>query len=1208
MRVNFDQLWTLGGYWDKSSIEKSFNWCLQRLSEYIGLPPVKKNVSIEILEGKYPVAIVHENIFTSWIKRDATNGRFVLKIYKDCGAFLPFVLLRELYACFLPETVKSYHSVLLVVYYIVLEEGRFAKQESGPWRAFVDSKRKHKDHQDEDQERVNQYFKNKIHHQKLLNTFFSYLYRNESIINPSDHDFASVLFQVYVAYTAQFLLVLDNIEALRLTSQIYSTVKSFISAKDYENYFEQFVSNGTFNTYLKKSAYSTFLKNLKNTVLAPTYALSWSYFGGVVYHCFIKFHPLLKKHSIVKVLSEIEFIYFNRRTYASLSHDVMISAFLPQIYEEDFTNFFDRLKKLGYIVDCFLYKVQDQLPKINLNAFKHFYSSKGLIDAQNPEYDSKWFVEKYRVMDLEKPTEARFSVFDFLITDFFRVFSVEGIGYEERKNQLQMYKSELRSYKQKVRSLNANIKLHFKEVIENQEVKEFFVSFANKHKVHGFFYVFRLLQSLYSVAKALEKRDIASNGNLSKNQFEEALTRGLAFPQLRSNLLLTNQAIKNHVKLELLPLYYQKREDFKTIIDRYYKSSELLSSCANLQLYDVERILMIVNNDDIAQNIFDAREQKQFEYYDKIKEENITINLLNSKLSTLLDDNAITPSITATLNYEFCSVMGGIVRYAEPNMKFQSELQPYFGGSYFSRLINISGNHRVIFFELRTGYLTPTERYSLTSIIYNAFKSDMFYFKFLRGPKYVPFVTLRKYYDFPQKKYFYAKDLFPNLLLFTKKEFGKVTTHIEEKLSFLWPHLLSKDNSLEILNEATQKRIKATIYCDLPTVKELKKFAQSIEKMFSQFASFAQIKNKPFFKNHVKSIKFLPMFSRFGFSQYHLYFYPTDVDQINFKLLLNNSFQSLKCSVGVETAPSFLIKYIYPYRTPNMRYVNRATKTLRIIREYCAFRLIRGYFNFHANHSFSSEGWEINFNQFEIHIQKILFTNKWEKPPEYLKECNLEIVTPTPLGPDSNEFSNLQRIYSRKPIDLKNNLFFKNDSRLKDFSALFSKNLVCPYVKFKSLNFHEKIRFILPNISERITEKVLRIFTFFNYCEAYKIEGKLYVQGLEDEIEFDNGLYVKLYLPGYKAGSVENSDSIGALLNVLEETFEVLGIEHYIVLNNTIKPESFLNYVFGAGIDLKGYNPLLNLKWDEKNMAYRNHKLYDEENNPIYPSLQETEK
>ena len=115
MRVNFDQLWTLGGYWDKSSIEKSFNWCLQRLSEYIGLPPVKKNVSIEILEGKYPVAIVHENIFTSWIKRDATNGRFVLKIYKDCGAFLPFVLLRELYACFLPETVKSYHSVLLVV-------------------------------------------------------------------------------------------------------------------------------------------------------------------------------------------------------------------------------------------------------------------------------------------------------------------------------------------------------------------------------------------------------------------------------------------------------------------------------------------------------------------------------------------------------------------------------------------------------------------------------------------------------------------------------------------------------------------------------------------------------------------------------------------------------------------------------------------------------------------------------------------------------------------------------------------------------------------------------------------------------------------------------------------------------------------------------------------------------------------------------------
>lgn len=1202
-RVNFDQLWALGDNWDRSAIEKSFNWYLQRLSEYIGFPPVVRNVSIEILENKFPDTIVHENIFTSWVKRDATNGRYMLKIYKECGAFLPFVLLREIYACFLPEAIKRYLSVQLVIYYIVLEDGRFARKRSDQWRAFVDSKRKHPDHLDDDQEHINQYFKNQVHHQNLMNSFFSYLARNESIINPSDHDFASVLFQVYQDYTIQFLLVPENVEALRLTNKIYSTKKKFTSAKDYENHFVEFISNGAINTYLNKSNYSRFLKDLKNTVLSPSYWLTWSYFGAVVYQGCVRFHPLLKRHSIEKVLSNVEFIFLTRRKHASLSHDGIVYAFFPQVYEEDFFNFFDRLKKLGYIVDYFLFKVVDERIKMNLNTYKNFYPTKALIDAQHPEYEENLFLEKFRFLYVEKPSKARFSVMDFLVMDYVRMFSVEGIGFEERKNQLQMYKAELRRYKQKVRSLNANLKNHFKEVIEDQEVKDFFISFVNKHKTHGFFYVSELLRNLHTITTAL---GIATEGNINKTSLEEALNRGNAFRQLSSNLLLTNTAIKNHVKEELLPLYYQKLEEFKIVNERYYKSSELLLSCLNLQLFDLKRILQVINSDYLAQDIFDAREQKQFDYYDKLKEEDITANLLDDKLNDFLDDGAMVPTLAATLNYEWCSAISAIIRYSTDNLKRQSELAPYFSSTVFCTLINIGNNQRAIGIELRTGYLTPTERYKLISIIYNAFESDVLYLNFLKGPKFSPFVTLRKYYDFPQKKYFYARDLFPNLLLYAKKELGAIEP-IEEKVSFLWSHLLSKDISLKDFNKITQKRIKATIEFDISTLKKLRTFAKDIDQSLTRLDGFIQIKSEPFFKNHVKSIKFLPIFSRFGFSQYHLYFYPVDADQINFKLLLNNSFQSLKCSVGVDSAPSFLIKYIYPYKFPNMRYVNRATKTLRIIREYCMFRLVRAYFNFHSNHSFSSQGWKINPNEFEIHVQDVLFKNKWEKRLELLKECKLDFTTTTPFGFDSEEFSKLQRIYSRKPIDLKRRLFFKNNLEFKDFSSLFSKKLVCPYVKFKNLGLHEKIRFILPNISEHTTEMLLRIFSFFNCCEAYKIEGKVYVQGLKNEIEFENGLYVKLYLPDYSTGTVENSNMIGTLLNVLEEAFEVLGIEHYVILENLLKPESFLDYVLGNKVDLKGYNPLLNLGWDKKNRTYVNHKLYDQQNNPVYPSLQPTE-
>ncbi len=1206
-RVNFDQLWSLGGYWDKSSIEKSFNWCLQRLSEYLGVPPVNKNVSVEIIDSPYPDRITHENVFFCWVKREIVNEGFVLKIYKECGEKLPFILLRELYACFLPESVKTYNSVQLVIHYIVLEDASFVKKDSAVWKEFVDSNRNHLDSMDDDQEQINKYFRNQVHHQKLVTTFFSYVERNESVIKPDTHDFSSVLFQIYDDYTRLFLSKDDNLEMLRVTIDIFSKKKIYTSAKDYEELFGQFTSTRKIDSYLSKSAYATLFKGLKNTVIAPTYKSSWSYFGAVVYRVFIRFHPLLTRPSILKVLDQIEFVFSKQNNYASLSNEFVIGAFFPKVYEEDFLGFFNHLKKLGYIVDFFLLKIESDASATNLNVWKDFYLENALLDLHNANYDNKLVIKAKRTLEIQVPAKTQLSVVDFFLTEYLRMFSVEGSAFDDGKHRLRAYREELQRYKQKIISSNANLKDHFDAVIKNSEVKDFFVSFVNKHKVHGFFYVLELLRNLDTIAKALKNRNRLNFGIKDKSQFGEALNRRTAFPQLKTNFILTNVAIKNHVREELFPLYYQEREKFDNISKKYYDSSEFLSSCANLQLYGLNRVLKIIVDDTIAQDVYDGREQKQLDYYDKLKENELTKSLINTKLNDYLKAGAMNPSVTNTMSAKYKIEINGLVRYTEENMERLLELFPFIQLGFYEKSISISSNNRYIFLSLRTSYLTPSERYFLISIIYNEYKGDVLYLKLVRGWKLLPFITLRKYYDFPEQKYFYAKDLFSNYLLYARKEFGNLKAPIVEQSSNLWPHLLSKDTSMQTLLERTQKRAKASISYDVSMLKDLKGFTKAIDQTFKDSEGFNQIKDKPFFKNHVKFVKILPILSRFGLSQYHLYFYPTDADQIDFRLLLNNSFQSLKCSVGVGVAPSFLIKYITPYRVPNMRYVNRATKTLRIIREYCMFRLIRAYVNFHEKFPFTSKGWQISPNEFEIHVQEVLFQDNWQKPPEYLKESNLDVLTSTVFGPDSEEFLSLQRIYSRKSIGLKKSLFFKNDSNLKDFSRLFSKNLVRPQVKFKNLDLHEKIRFVLPNISKRATEKLLRIFTFFNCCEAYKIEGKLYVQGLENEIEFDNGLYVKLYLPGYNTGNNENSDSIGTILSVLEQSFEVLGISHYIILNNVLKPESFLNYVLGESVDLNGYNPLLNLKWDKKNKIYLNPKLYDEENNPVYPSLQAME-
>ena len=182
-------------------------------------------------------------------------------------------------------------------------------------------------------------------------------------------------------------------------------------------------------------------------------------------------------------------------------------------------------------------------------------------------------------------------------------------------------------------------------------------------------------------------------------------------------------------------------------------------------------------------------------------------------------------------------------------------------------------------------------------------------------------------------------------------------------------------------------------------------------------------------------------------------------------------------------------------------------------------------------------------------------------------------------------------------------MFVKHGVQFDNFKRLLQDGLVYPYVKLKGLELHEKIRFILPMVSKKNIKTMLTIFKFFNHCLAYEIEGRLYVQGQEKERIFDNGLYVKLYLPGHSTGSVKDIDAVGALISVLISAFDILKIENYLILDAMVKPDHFLEHIFEDVGSLKDYNPLLNLRWSNKEKKYLNNKLFDQNNNPVYPDM-----
>lgn len=446
--------------------------------------------------------------------------------------------------------------------------------------------------------------------------------------------------------------------------------------------------------------------------------------------------------------------------------------------------------------------------------------------------------------------------------------------------------------------------------------------------------------------------------------------------------------------------------------------------------------------------------------------------------------------------------------------------------------------------------------------------------------------------------------MFENYALYAKKELQVKLKLVKEASSNLWPKLLpNKFDWDSLLTRSARRVAKDKIPFEESSLSQLIIFVKNLEKDLLHLDYLKQVKKNKFFKNHLKSITFLPLLSKFGLSQYYLYFYPSNLDRINFKLLLNNSFQSVKCSVGVEKSPSFIVKYLFPYKNPNARYINKAARQLRIIREYCLFRLTRAHYNFHIDLPFTPKDWQIDPDKFKIYVQEVLFTDKWQGSHVYLKERKLDSPQGKVFGPDSKEFRRLQNVYGRKSVNLKKKMFVRHGVQFENFTSLLRDELVYPSVKLKGLELHEKIRFILPLVSKKDVKTLLTIFKFFNHCVAYEIEGRLYVQGQEKEITFDNGLFVKLYLSGHNTGSVKDIDMVGALISVLINAFDILKIENYLILDAMVKPDGFLEHVFGDAEALRGYNPLLNLKWSDKEQKYLNNKLFDKNNNPVYPDL-----
>jgi len=232
---------------------------------------------------------------------------------------------------------------------------------------------------------------------------------------------------------------------------------------------------------------------------------------------------------------------------------------------------------------------------------------------------------------------------------------------------------------------------------------------------------------------------------------------------------------------------------------------------------------------------------------------------------------------------------------------------------------DIKNKEELFFIEIFSSNLKNEEKQLLFTVIFTLFKKNIISFKRYYWSGFLEAFTRKDFYDFEHEEFFYTKDLFEQYFIYLKKTLGDIYNKIIEYPNKTSDNFWSKERNITALVKQVEDRIRSeNIDLNINELHQVLEFSTELEENILNIDKFKRSQDEDFFKNYVKAIKFLPSFMDFGLSPYSLYFYPTDINQIDFKLLLNNSFLSISYPAQIDNSNSFFIQYIYPYRNPGI--------------------------------------------------------------------------------------------------------------------------------------------------------------------------------------------------------------------------------------------------------------------------------------------------
>jgi len=1175
------------------NIDSSFYKLLQGIELYLQLEPIDYRIDISIKDEKKVESKLQKDIFSFGVDRFYSNKVLTIHIYQEFFKFIPIILLREAYRCFIP--LQAFKMKIIDIFInqkvaIDLEKLKSIKE----WNLLVRNKLIDYEFVSMEFDRLENFLKQDSYSERVDSPyvfFFKYVRRNVQILTEK-HDFYETFFIEYQLLSSKSLYNDEIVETIRVLIKIFDEVQYYTALLDYQHHFKEFKEHGFIQTNLSLNKFTENMQWIKQfSIISPSYKVNWPALNVSSINCSIKFNPILRRIEIHQIINELPFFVLHKECRTSFAYEMDGFFVIPNQYLVDLKKFLKKFEDKGYFLQIKFTNAKKTESFVNLNYFREYLNKKTVVNKENKSYEKKYEIFNSQNYGQEV-YKSKLTLLDWLLLDRIRYYSLTGFTFERRAGTLKLLKSDLINEVISQRKFITNLKSNLLIIHSSSELKDSFLDFLKTNESFGFFYIKNIL-SKYVIVFDLFKEIMLKNRSINNifNFLEYVKKQGVSY-SIESNIIFNTSLIRKTIINEILPVYFKSKEKFEKELYKFNYFFKIFNTCYNLKIFNLQSIRMIVQNISLVDTIFKSKEKKLSSSYENFELSDLTNQLVEKKLDDFLNNvpPVIKPNLSTTIpptSAQFFALLLKNNAETIENLKKVSSIAKR-GGSASDNLIYV-----VLFLP----YLNSEEKRILISILINLFKENLISFKRFMFSGIQRAFSRKDFYDLEQEEFFYTKDLFGQYFIYVKTLLGDIQKPLSEIKAMKQSDFWSEENDMSYLIKEVEDRVRdETIDLSSENLRKLFEFHNLLDKNILNIEEFKKSLEKFYFKNCIKTIDFMPLFQKFGMSQYFLYFYPTDMAQINLKLLMNNGFQSISYPAQIDNSNSFLIQYIYPYRNPGVStYINWLTKSKKIVREYCLFFIKKFYQILHFNYNMTSEGWDLDPNRFKIYFQNILFNPDYKIQLPDLKEFNIgDVNSSNYFGPNSSEFKALCQTYNQKSLDIKSYLtrrYFKINTSITE---LLKKGLIQPFLSLKNLDFVEEITIILPDVKKEHNESILKIFSFFNIGFIYEMEGEYYIHGFEEVVKFENGMMIKLYFPDCQIDEFEK---------LFDLIFEYMEIDHYLILNDLVDGENLIKSTFGGLKFLEKYNPLTNLIWNDKDKKWRNHKLFNENFEPVYPDL-----